>query len=704
MLGLIQYMSEVSQPLCRLLAFAIIFTVGSVHAQARFDSSASSLPNVVLILSDDQGYADYSFMGHEMIETPRLDRLASQSLLYERGYVTTALCSPSLSTMLTGLYPHQHRTTGNDPVPGTSREPWVASFRSMPQLPELLKHSGYRSLHTGKYWYGKPEVSGFTDSMGETNRHGSKYSLSIGRETMQPIWEFIEKAQDQSKPFMIWYAPFMPHTPHTPPKRLEAKYTAMGAGAQAKYYAMCEWFDESCGELLDHLDEKGLSDNTIVIYICDNGWGSLGKGSVKCSPYELGVRTPIMIRWPGRVAAQVDSENLASNLDLVPTVLAACGIEIPEAMAGIDLLDRDAVAKRKHLFLESFTCDMLDVEDPIAALCARSYVDREWKLNVWRQPHPLLETKSWQMDIPEQKVELFHIKDDPLGRNNLALENPEKVKALRKQLDAWWNPISQSPGDAGLPIKHFVYRQVDGAELNIKFTYPPNWKPGGKKLPAAVMFFGGGWHAGDFSQFNGIAPHLAKQGIIVVSPEYRTIGRHGVKPSQCVEDAKAAMRFVYKNADQYGIDPSRVAAGGRSAGGHLAAATALCDGFDAIDDDPSVNPKPAALVLYNPVIDNGPGGFGHYWVKDNWRQFSPIHNIDADAPPTIFITGDKDQYTPIETAEKYKALMGAQGVRCDLLVFEGGKHGSPFHPSFYQRTLEAVDRFFADLGYLEAKE
>ena len=677
-----------------IVLFALMFSLTACS------SAGTERPNVVLILSDDQGYADYSFMGHEMIETPRIDKLASESLVYERGYVTTAVCSPSLSTMLTGLYPHQHRTTGNDPLPGTSRDTWISHFRAMPQLPRLMAEHGYLSLCTGKYWHGNPKVSGFTDSMGETFRHGSDYSLSIGRETMQPIWDFMQKAQEEEKPFMVWYAPFLPHTPHTPPERLEKKYAEMGAGSQAKYYAMCEWFDETCGELLDHLDKKGLTGNTIIVYICDNGWGSYGKGSVKASPYELGVRTPVMIKWPGKVAAKTDKENLASNLDILPTILSACGIEVPDEADGINLLDHDAVAERKYLFLENFTHDMIAVDDPVASLRARSIVSKDWKLTVWHEPHELLEIKGWQMDPPEEAVELFHIKEDPLERHNLAAENPEKLKALKKELNAWWNPVAQSPGDEGLPIKHFVYRSVDGTKLNMKFTYPPDWKPGGQKLPAAVMFFGGGWHGGDISQFNGIAPHLAKQGMIVATPEYRTIKQHGVQPFQCLEDAKSAMRFIYENAVKLGIDTTRVAAGGRSAGGHLAAATAFCDDFNAQGDDLKLPVKPSALILFNPVIDNGPNGFGHSWVKEYWQRFSPMHNIGKNAPPTLFITGDKDLYTPIETAEKYKELMEEQGGRCDLVVLEGGLHGSPFAPQFYDQTLKSMDSFLRSIRYL----
>ncbi|WDE99422.1 sulfatase [Lentisphaera profundi] len=414
--------------------------VGLIVSVSSLWAEQASAPNVVMILSDDQGYADYSFMGHEFIATPRIDKLASASLVYERGYVTTAVCCPSISTMLTGLYPHQHGTTGNDPIKGVNRKAWIDKFRNSPQLPRLLGEAGYLSMHTGKYWHGDPAVSGFTDSMGLTQRHGSEYSLSIGRKTMQPIYDFIQKSQDQKKPFFVWFAPFMPHTPHTPPERLEKKYQKLGAKNQSKYYAMCEWFDESCGELLDHLDEKGLTENTVIVYICDNGWGSMGSGSVKASPHELGVRTPIMIKWPGKVSAQLDKVNMASNIDLVPTILAACGVEIPKVLPGINLLDIDAVGARKNLFLECFTHDMLAIDQPEAGLRARSYVDKQWKLTVWRKPHTLLDLKGWQKETPQEEIQLFNIKDDPMQKNNLAAQHPEKVGDLMKELNRWWNP------------------------------------------------------------------------------------------------------------------------------------------------------------------------------------------------------------------------------------------------------------------------
>ena len=427
--------------LSNLLAAALCCALASLYS-ATAQGENSPPPNVVVLISDDQGFGDYGFMGHAIIETPRLDKLASESLMFRRGYVTTALCCPSLATMLTGQYPHEHRRTGNDPLKETGKRvsEWIDYFAKQPQLPAMLRDAGYLTLHTGKYWHGDPAVSGFTDSMGKTGRHGSEYSLSIGRETMEPVKKFLDKAGQEQKPFMIWYAPFMPHTPHTPPERLLKKYVEAGAGSQAKYYAMCEWFDETCGDVLDRIEKRGLSQNTIVLYLCDNGWGSVGKGSVKSSPYELAVRTPIMVRWPGQVKAEMNDTLLASNIDLAPTVLRACGVEPAKTMSGVNLLDRDAVTARKQLFLENFAHDMLDVHKPEASLRSRSCVEKDWKLTLWHELHPELDIKGWQMQAPAEKIQLFNLAEDPMESNNVAKDHPEKVAALTSMLNAWWNP------------------------------------------------------------------------------------------------------------------------------------------------------------------------------------------------------------------------------------------------------------------------
>ena len=191
----------------RLTSILILALLGLIVGQGLMaaDAVTPSRPNVVLIISDDHAWTDYSFAGHPHAKTPNIDRLATEGLTYTRGYVTTAICSPSLATMLTGLHPHQHGITGNDPVRGQKRADWIEPFFKKPLLPKLLAEAGYLTLHTGKFWMGEPGRVGFTDDMGSTGRHGGK-ALSIGRKSMEPIYDFMDKAKQEQKPFFVWYA------------------------------------------------------------------------------------------------------------------------------------------------------------------------------------------------------------------------------------------------------------------------------------------------------------------------------------------------------------------------------------------------------------------------------------------------------------------------------------------------------------------
>lgn len=412
-------------------------------------------PNIVLIISDDQAWNDYGFMGHEHIETPNLDRLARESLTFTRGYVPDSLCRPSLATIVTGLYPHQHGIVGNDPPPpedlaGRSkaeqrRDPrylqrrieYIRHIDRVPNLANLLKAHGTLSHQSGKWWEGSFRRGGFTDGMTHGDRtrggrHGDD-GLVIGRQGLQPIFDFIQGARKADKPFFVYYAPFLPHTPHNPPKRLLDKYRERTLHLPiAKYWAMCEWFDETVGGLLTHLDEHSLAADTLVLYVTDNGWinrtdASRYAARSKRSPYDGGIRTPIMLRWPGQISPRLDREHLASSIDLVPTVLAATGLPPTAAMDGINLMDKSAVEDRDAIFGEIFEHDIQHMTDPLASLRFRWVIEDRWKLIV---PHPGRE--------PDAEVELFEIVSDDGETRNLAGDNPATVARLQQRLDAWW--------------------------------------------------------------------------------------------------------------------------------------------------------------------------------------------------------------------------------------------------------------------------
>ena len=423
---------------------------------------ADQPPNIVLIISDDQGWTDYGFMGHPVIQTPHLDQLARQSVLFRRGYVPTALCRPSLMTLMTGHYAHRHGVTGNDPSPkyaqrnsplyNKRRETLISYIDRFATLPELLAERGYLSHQSGKWWEGGFRRGGFTDGMtrGFPNpggRHGDD-GLIIGRQGLRPIQQFVDRAVEQGRPFFLWYAPFLPHTPHNPPHRLLNKYQQPRRPLPiAKYYAMCEWFDETCGKLISYLEKKRVRKNTLIVYVADNGWIQNPNRRdyalrSKQTPYEGGVRTPLMFSWPGTLKP-TDREELLSSIDLVPTMLAAAGARIPDALPGLNILghlQRKTAIPRQAIFGESFAHDIADIVNPEASLLFRWCIAGNWKLvltydgeaNRYRTTHPRM----------EKRPQLFDSSRDPYEKTNLAMDNPEIVARLAKMIADWY-PVKE---------------------------------------------------------------------------------------------------------------------------------------------------------------------------------------------------------------------------------------------------------------------
>jgi uncharacterized sulfatase len=407
-------------------------------------------PNVVMIISDDQAFTDFGFMGHPTIETPNLDRLAEQSVRFSNGYVPSSVCRPSLATLLTGLFPHQHGIHFNDPPDKSKRQEAEYLIRAVPTLPRLLAGAGYRSLQTGKFWEGPYRNAGFTHGMSHgdpTRRYehpelgllrgrSGDLGLKIGRDGMQPIFDFI--AASGVNPFLVWYAPLLPHEPHNPPARYTKRYEGRGLHSRlVRYYAMCTWFDDTAGELLRFLDEHELSDDTLVVFLSDNGWVNdltrprgFARRS-KRSPFEMGVRTPILMRWPGRIEP-ADHDDLVSSVDLVPTLLDAAGLASEAAgLPGSSLLPlatRKGTLDRNAVYGETFTHDASRLGDPAADLLYRWIRVGEWKLIDAQDPR----TADMLYRIADAGAETVNLIDDP--------QQIERVTELRRQLDEWWNP------------------------------------------------------------------------------------------------------------------------------------------------------------------------------------------------------------------------------------------------------------------------
>jgi len=449
-------------------------------------------PNVIFILGDDQGWYDYGFMQRpdvdraavdlnsaipQVANTPAIDRLADEGLAFIHGY-SAPVCRPALVSIITGTYLQQHWVTGNDLVnfrgAGNTRlddSTVEARMQVLNPLPRtLFNQLGYTSFQTGKWWEGHHANGGFTkgDTVNSTAagtappqwtggsipsygraRHGD-WGLMVGRvdyvndipapahpipyaNTVQTVTDFIDTQVSSDQPFFVWYAPFLPHDPFDPPAGLVAEYTARGLNStDAKYYANIERFDGGVGAILDHLDSKGIADDTIIFLICDNGRALNSSTAGKLTSYDSGVRSPIIVRWPDRIkpGGAIEPQIIrtpVSMVDMVPTVHRALGLPTFPEMRGIDLLDPAAVASRATVCGSDHNVEILTLSNPTESLESRYAVRDGWKLILFTNGNK----------------ELYHLYDgntpvDPHETSNLAASNPQLVNELTMEIVNWY--------------------------------------------------------------------------------------------------------------------------------------------------------------------------------------------------------------------------------------------------------------------------
>jgi len=260
--------------------------------------------------------------------------------------------------------------------------------------------------------------------------------------------------------------------------------------------------------------------------------------------------------------------------------------------------------------------------------------------------------------------------------------------------------VAKIPANNLKPDRLIVYKQPEGKALSLHVFLPEDWKEGDLR-PAAVFFFGGGWVGGSASQFYPQAKALAELGMVGISADYRTKGSHGTGPKECVEDAVSAVRWVRSHAIELGVDGDRLAVGGGSAGGHVAAASTFCKGFDAAGEDGEISTRANALLLFNPVLDNGPGEWGHAKVRDYWKEISPAHNVSDPVPPILFMLGTRDNLIPFATAKRFEQTVKDSGGRCDLKLYKGAAHGFFNSEPHIDETIAEMIAFLKDLGWVE---
>jgi acetyl esterase len=251
------------------------------------------------------------------------------------------------------------------------------------------------------------------------------------------------------------------------------------------------------------------------------------------------------------------------------------------------------------------------------------------------------------------------------------------------------------------PTEKKVYKEVGDTKLEIWIWKPEGWKAEDKRS-VMVFYHGGGWRNGSPMAFSRQSAALAKVGMVAVSVQYRLTSQPGVTVTDCVKDARSAFRWVRSHANELGIDPAKMAAGGGSAGGHLAATLTTLDEVNDANDDLSVSTKPAALLLFNPAVklDFRRATEIAAQKQQELLKVSPYHHVKAGHPPAIIFHGDADSTVPLDTAQAYAAKVKELGGTCVMDVYPGEPHGFFNREPSYSKTLEKSINFLREQGLL----
>ena len=245
----------------------------------------------------------------------------------------------------------------------------------------------------------------------------------------------------------------------------------------------------------------------------------------------------------------------------------------------------------------------------------------------------------------------------------------------------------------------YIYKTVGKNKLALFVDTPKGHTPDAK-VPAIVLFHGGGFKSGSEKQFERQADYLAGRGMVAINVRYRLISQKGVKITDCVEDAISAMRWVRANANKLGVDPDRIAAGGGSAGGYLSVATLLIDHINAKTDPAGVSAKPNAMVLFNPGVGRPNMGEGSD-VRDPDGKGELVQYVKPNQPPCINFFGTEDPFLAV--ARKFQEAYIKAGNRCEITTYEGEGHSFFNKDKYYELTIAETDKFLVGIGWLEKK-
>lgn len=440
-----------------ILPLLLVFLI----PQASCGKKESGLPNIVLIVADDLGWKDVGFMGSSYYETPNLDRLAGEGIVFTRAYAAAANCAPSRACLMTGMYTTAHGiyTVGSSErgkpetrrlIPVTNTDTLHDHFFT---LAEALKQAGYTTVNIGKWHLGRdPRSQGMDYNVGGSIwGHPRSYFAPYRQPDLQaPEGEYLTDRltrealgfmrQHKDHPFFLYLPYYAVHTPIQAKAALEQKYAKKGAEAcqnNASYAGMVDNLDSCIGSLMKELDKLGLSENTLVVFTSDNG----GIREISCqdplragkgSYYEGGIRVPLIFRWPGKIDKETLSEEPVINMDFYPTFMEIVGMEPTENLDGLSLWpllrEKESLSERPLFFhfpvyLQAYRKGYDDGRDPLFRTRPGSVIiEGNWKLHYYYE---------------DGGKELYNLNSDPGERINLASINTIKTEELLSKLEAW---------------------------------------------------------------------------------------------------------------------------------------------------------------------------------------------------------------------------------------------------------------------------
>jgi arylsulfatase A-like enzyme len=489
-----------------LLGFSLLCLLLTRPVAAAADSAR---PNVILIMTDDQGIGDFGSQGNPVIRTPHLDAMARRSASMSTFYVSP-VCSPTRASLLTGRYNYRTRVV----------DTWIGRSMMEPAevtLAEVLSAAGYATGIFGKWHLGdcypmRPIDQGFDVALvhrggglaqpSEPRENQRRYTNPILFRNGQPVQtegyctdvyfdaalQFIQNAQQHGRNFFVSLPTNAPHGPlHDVPEALRKEYRERDdellklrtrpvqnrdeeVDALSRTAAMITNIDQNVGRLFEHLAQWQLTHNTLVIFLVDNGPDSLryvrGLRGMKSHVHEGGVRSPLWLQWPARLQAGTTRHELSAHIDLMPTILDACGVPVPE---GVKLDGRSLLP-----LLEN----RADVQWPERTIAIQSH---RGDVPV-RYHHFMIRDARWKLVHPsgfgrerfegEPQFELYDLENDPGESTNLAAQHPEIVASLQQAYDRWFDDVS-----ATRPNNYDPPRIVlDAAHESPTVLTPQDWR------------------------------------------------------------------------------------------------------------------------------------------------------------------------------------------------------------------------------------